>query len=41
MVGDKYDQYEEAHSNPAFSGDKLLEKPKYLFIEGDGVLMKG
>ena len=41
MVGDKYAQYEEAHSNPAFSGDKPLEKPKYLFIEGDGVLMKG
>ena len=24
-----------------FCGEESLEKPKYLFIEGDGVLMKG
>ena len=40
-VGDKYAQYEEAQFNPAFCGGEPLEKPKYLFIEGDGVLMKG
>ena len=40
-VGDKYAQYEESQANPAFCGDEPLEKPKYLFIEGDGVLMKG
>ena len=40
-VGDKYAQYEEVQANPAFCGDEPLEKPKYLFIEGDGVLMKG
>lgn len=41
VVGDKYAQYEEAQANPASCDDEPLEKPKYLFIEGDGVLMKG
>ena len=40
-VGDKYAQYEEAQANSAFCSEESLEKPKYLFIEGDGVLMKG
>ena len=39
-VGDKYAQYEEVQANPAFCGEEPLEKPQYLFIEGDGVLMK-
>ena len=40
-VGEKYAQYEENMANPSFSSDEPLEKPKYLFIEGDGVVMKG
>lgn len=40
-VGEKYAQYEETMAIPSFSSDEPLEKPKYLFIEGDGVVMKG
>ena len=39
-VGEKYAQYGET-MRPSFSSDEPLEKPKYLFIEGDGVVMKG
>ena len=39
-VGDKYAQHEKAQANSAFCSEESLEKPKYLFIEGDGVLMK-